>query len=258
MVHIMSQRVVITGGASGIGLTLARRFAERGDRVALCDADAAAVAQVQADHPDMLARQADVTDEAAMQAFFDEVETAFEGVDVLCANAGTGGPAGRIEDLDYGEWQACIGVNLNGAFLACRWAARLMRAQGSGLILITSSTSGFHGVPYRSPYVAAKWGLVGITKTLAMELGPAGVRVNAIAPGAVEGARMERVLQMEAKANGLTVEETRALYVKGTSLRTWVTGDDLADMALFLASPAAGKVTGQLLAVDGHTESMVP
>ncbi|KZY46302.1 3-oxoacyl-[acyl-carrier-protein] reductase, partial [Roseovarius sp. HI0049] len=193
-----------------------------------------------------------------MQAFFDEVEASFDGIDVLCANAGTGGPAGRIEDLDYGEWQACIGVNLNGAFLACRWAARLMRAQGSGLILITTSTSGFHGVPFRSPYVAAKWGLVGLTKTLAMELGPAGVRVNAIAPGAVEGARMERVLQMEAKASGLTVEETRALYVKGTSLRTWVTGDDLADMALFLASPAAGKVSGQVLAVDGHTESMVP
>lgn len=254
----MSQRVVITGGASGIGLTLARRFAERGDRVALCDADAAAVAQVQADHPDMLARQADVTDEAQMQAFFDEVEAAFEGVDVLCANAGTGGPAGRIEDLDYGAWQACIGVNLNGAFLASRWAARLMREQGSGLILFTTSTSGFHGVPHRSPYVAAKWGLVGMTKTLAMELGPAGVRVNAIAPGAVEGARMERVVQMEAKASGLSEEEVRAIYVKGTSLRTWVTADDLADMALFLASPAAGKVSGQVLAVDGHTESMVP
>uniref|UniRef100_UPI003B524414 SDR family oxidoreductase n=1 Tax=Roseovarius indicus TaxID=540747 RepID=UPI003B524414 len=253
----MTQRVVITGGASGIGLTLARRFAERGDRVALCDADAAAVAQVQADHPDMLARQADVTDEAQMQAFFDEVEAALGGVDVLCANAGTGGPAGRIEDLDYGQWQACIAVNVHGVFLACRWAARLMREQGSGLILMTTSTSGMYGVPHRSPYVAAKWGLVGLTKTLAMELGPVGVRVNAIAPGAVEGARMERVVQMEAKASGRTEEEMRAVYVKGNSLRTWVTADHLADMALFLASPAAEKISGQVMAVDGHTESMV-
>ncbi|WP_422002521.1 SDR family oxidoreductase [Roseovarius mucosus] len=253
----MSQRVVITGGASGIGRRLAERFAARGDRVAICDADGDAVALMQADHPLMIARQADVTNEAQMSAFLGHVEAAWGGADVLCANAGTGGPAGRIEDLDYAAWQACVGVNLFGTFLACRWAARVMRAQGAGLILITTSTSGLHGVPYRTPYVAAKWGLVGLTKTLAMELGPAGVRVNAIAPGAVEGPRMERVVEMEARASGRTEDEVRTLYARGTSLRTWVTADDLADMALFLASPAASKVTGQILAVDGHTESMV-
>lgn len=253
----MSQRIVITGGASGIGRCLAERFAARSDRVAICDADGAAVARMQADHPAMIAHQADVTDEAQMSAFLGDVEAAWGGADVLCANAGTGGPAGRIEELDYAAWQACVGVNLFGAFLACRWAARVMRTQGSGLILITSSTSGLHGVPYRTPYVAAKWGLVGLTKTLAMELGPAGVRVNAIAPGAVEGPRMERVVEMEARASGRTEDEVRNLYARGTSLRTWVTADDLADMALFLASPAASKITGQILAVDGHTESMV-
>ena len=253
----MSQRVVITGGASGIGRRLAERFAARGDRVAICDADGDAVALMQADHPLMIARQADVTNEAQMTAFLGHVEDTWGGADVLCANAGTGGPAGRIEDLDYAAWQACVGVNLFGTFLACRWAARVMRAQGVGLILITTSTSGLHGVPYRTPYVAAKWGLVGLTKTLAMELGPAGVRVNAIAPGAVEGPRMERVVEMEARASGRTEDEVRTLYARGTSLRTWVTADDLADMALFLASSAASKVTGQILAVDGHTESMV-
>ena len=253
----MNQRVVITGGASGIGRRLAERFAARGDRVAICDADGDAVARMQADHPAMIAHQADVTDEAQMTAFLGHVEVTWGGADVLCANAGTGGPAGRIEDLDYAAWQACVGVNLFGAFLACRWAARVMRAQGSGLILITTSTSGLYGVPYRTPYVAAKWGLVGLTKTLAMELGPAGVRVNAIAPGAVEGLRMERVVEMEARASGRSEDAVRALYAQGTSLRTWVTADDLADMALFLASPAASKVTGQILAVDGHTESMV-
>ena len=253
----MSQRVVITGGASGIGQRLAERFAARGDRVALCDADAAAVARMRADHPAMIVRRADVTDEAQMTAFLGEVETAWGGADVLCANAGSGGPAGRIEDLDYADWQACVGVNLFGAFLASRWAARVMRAQGSGLILLTTSTSGLHGVPYRTPYVSAKWGLVGLTKTLAMELGPAGVRVNAIAPGAVEGARMEHVVEMEARASGRTQDEVRGVYASGTSLRTWVTADDLAEMALFLASPAAGKITGQIMAVDGHTERMV-
>lgn len=253
-----TQRVLITGGGSGIGLTLARRFAAQGARIALCDASAEAVAKVQETHPGFIARQADVTDEAQMTAFLSEVETAWGGVDVVCANAGTGGPAGRIEELDYEAWKACVGVNLFGTFLTCRWAARIMRAQGAGLILLTTSTSGLHGVPYRTPYVAAKWGLVGLTKTLAMELGPTGVRVNAIAPGAVEGERMERVVQMEAKASGLPEDEVRRIYAKGTSLRTWVSADDLADMALFLASPAASRITGQVMAVDGHTESMVP
>ncbi|MDF1669649.1 MAG: SDR family oxidoreductase [Roseovarius sp.] len=254
----MKHRVLITGGGAGIGLTLARRFAAEGAQIALCDADADAVTQVKADYPDFIARQADVTDEAQMGAFLGEVETAWGGVDVVCANAGTGGPAGRIEDMGYDDWKDCIGVNLFGTFLTCRWAARLMRAQGSGLIILTTSTAGLFGYPLRSPYATAKWGLVGLTKTLAGELGPAGVRVNAIAPGAVEGERMERVLANEAAASGKPIEELRQTYVKGVSLRSWVSADDLADMALFLASAAASKISGQIMAVDGHTESLVP
>ena len=254
----MSRRVLVTGAGSGIGLTFARRFAAEGDRLAICDARADAVAHVQADHPDFLARQADVTDEAQMQAFLSEVEDAWGGVDVVCANAGTGGPAGRIEDMAYDDWKDCVAVNLFGTFLTCRWAARLMRAQGHGLIILTTSTAGLFGYPLRSPYATAKWGLVGLTKTLAGELGPAGVRVNAIAPGAVEGDRMERVLANESAATGQPVEALRQTYVKGVSLRSWVSADDLADMALFLASPAADKISGQIMAVDGHTESLVP
>ncbi len=254
----MSRRVLITGGGSGIGLTLARRFANEGDRVALCDANAEAIAQVRADHPEFIAQQADVTNEAQMDAFLGAVEAEWGGMDVCCANAGTGGPAGRIEDLAYDDWKACVGVNLFGVFLTCRWAARLMRAQQSGLILLTSSTAGLFGYPLRSPYAASKWGIVGLTKTLAGELGPVGVRVNAIAPGSVEGDRMERVLANESAATGTPVEELRQAYVKGVSMKAWVNADDLADMALFLASPAASKISGQIMAVDGHTESLVP
>lgn len=251
-----ARRVLITAGASGIGLGLARRFADAGDRVAICDADAGAVARVRAEIPDFIAVEADVTDEAQMNAFLDHVEEEWGGVDVVCANAGTGGPAGRIEDMEYGAWRDCVGVNLYGAFLTCRWAAKVMRAQGSGLIVLTSSTAGLFGYPLRSPYAAAKWGIVGLTKTLAMELGPAGVRVNCICPGAVEGDRMERVLANESAATGTSIDDLRAAYVACTSLKSWVSADDLADMVLFLASPAASKITGQILAVDGHTESI--
>ena len=253
----MSRRVLITGGGAGIGAGLARRFAKEGDRIALCDADAGAVAQMQAEFPDAICAHADVTSETDMTAFLDQVETEWGGIDVVCANAGTGGPAGRIEDLKYDEWQSCLSVNLDGCFLTCRWASRLMRAQKAGLIVITSSTAGLFGYPLRSPYATAKWGLIGLTKTLASELGPDGVRVNAICPGAVEGDRMERVLAMEAASSDKSIDELRETYVKGTSMRTWVTIDDLTDMVMFLASPAAGKISGQIIAVDGHTETIV-
>lgn len=252
----MTRRVLVTGGASGIGRAIVEYFSQEEARIAICDADPSAVDEFCKVHPEAIAEVCDVRDEAQMEAFFAKIEAAWGGVDVVCANAGTGGPAGRVEDLDYQAWQDCVGVNLFGAFLTCRWAARVMRAQKSGVITITSSTSGLYGVPYRSPYVAAKWGLVGYMKTLAMELGPDGIRVNAIAPGAVEGPRMERVLEMEAAADGRDIEEVRALYAEGTSMRTWVTGEDIAQMVGFLASDAASKVSGQMIAVDGHTERM--
>ena len=254
----MSRRVVITGGAAGIGRALAERFLSLGDRVAICDADNAAVAAFATAHPDAIALQADVTSEAEMSGFLDRVETEFGGADVVCANAGTGGPAGPIEALDYDAWQACVATSLHGAFLTCRWASRAMKQQNQGLIVLTSSTAGLFGYPMRSPYAAAKWAIVGLTKTLAMELGPHGIRANAICPGAVEGPRMDRVVAMESAATGRTEDETRALYVKGVSLRSWVTADEIADTVEFLASPAARKISGQIMAIDGHTETLTP
>jgi len=251
----MTRRVVITGGADGLGARVAERFASEGDRVAVCDASADAVADFASSNPGVRAVQADVRDEAQMDAFLGAVEADWQGVDLVCANAGTGGPAGRIEDLGYQEWQDCVAVNLFGSYLTCRWAARVMRAQGCGSIILTSSTSGQWGHPNRSPYAAAKWGVIGLMKTLAMELGPAGVRVNAICPGAIEGARMERVLKKQAAASGKHPDQIRGEYADGTSMRTWVTADEIADTVLWLASPAAAKISGQAIAIDGHTET---
>ena len=247
----MSRRVVITGGASGLGLAMAQAFCDAGDRVAVCDADQAAVAAVP---PALRAVQADVTDAAAMAAFFAQIEAEWGGADVVISNAGIGGPAGPIETLDVDDWRRCLSVNLDGAFLTCRWAARVMRAQGAGVILLTSSVSGLFGFPWRTPYVAAKWGIVGLTKALASELGPAGVRVNAICPGAVEGPRMGRVIAMEAQAQGRSEEDVRAGFTQGVALRRFVTADEVAAMALFLASPGAASISGQAMTVDGHTE----
>lgn len=251
-------RVLITAGAAGLGRAMAEGCLDRGDRVAVCDVDAQAVAEFAKANPDAIAQVVDVTDETGMARFLDHVEQVFGGIDVVCANAGTGGPAGRIETLDLDAWRACIDVNLTGAFLTCRWAARLMRAQNSGVIVLTSSTAGLFGYPLRAPYAAAKWAIVGLTKTLAMELGPAGVRVNAICPGAVEGDRMDRVVAMESAASGLTEDAVRAQYVKGVSLRSWVTAEEVTETMLWLTSPAARKISGQIIAIDGHTETLVP
>ena len=254
----MTRRAFITAGATGIGAAFARAFAETGARVAVADRDAAALAAFATAHPGTMAIEADVTDEASIAAAVAQAAQALGGIDVACANAGTGGPAGALETLDAAEWRDCIDVTLTGAFLTAKHAIAHLRRGENPLLLFTSSTAGLFGYPGRGPYNAAKWALTGLTKTLAMELGGDGIRVTAIAPGAVEGARMERVLVAEAAAHGRTVEEMREQYVKGVSMRSWVTAEDIAATALFLASPAARRISGQIIAVDGHTETLVP
>ncbi|MEO1284994.1 MAG: SDR family oxidoreductase [Pseudomonadota bacterium] len=252
----LSQHVLITGGAAGIGRAIAMKFLSEGAGVAICDADPDAVAAFSREFPEAICQTVDVTAEAEMASFLDELAATWGGVDVVCANAGTGGPAGPIEDLSYGDWQRCIETNVHGSFLTCRWAAKLMKAQGSGLIVMTSSTAGIMGYPLRAPYAAAKWAIVGMTKTLAMELGPFGIRVNAVCPGAVEGPRMDRVIANEAKARGESEDTVRQSYVSGVSMKTWVKAEDIANSVSFLASDAGGKISGQILAIDGHTGTL--
>ncbi|MEM8841738.1 MAG: SDR family NAD(P)-dependent oxidoreductase, partial [Pseudomonadota bacterium] len=202
-------RVLITAGASGIGRAMAEAFAAEGARVWITDVDARAVGDCPADWGRTVA---DVTDEAAIAALFDEIETAWGGLDVLGANAGTAGPTALVEDVALDDWRRCLSVNLDGAFLPSKYAAPIMKRQQAGVVLITTSTAGLNGYPHRSPYAAAKWGMIGFMKTLAMELGPHGIRVNALAPGAVEGDRMEGVMAREAAARGLTRDELYRAY----------------------------------------------
>lgn len=251
----MSRRVLITAGANGIGLTMARAFAAAGDKVWVTDVDAAAVAAA----PDGLqATLCDAAREDQMAALFAEISAQWGGLDVLCANAGTKGPTAAIEDVVLSDWHACLSVSLDGAMLGAKYAARLMKPAGSGCMIFTSSTSGLYGTPFRAPYVAAKWGMIGLMKTVAMELGPFGIRANAICPGSVSGPRIDRVIEAEAAAKGMTLEAVRHGYAAGTALKRLSEPEDVADMALFLASPAARMVTGQTMAVDGMTYNVDP
>ncbi len=252
---LQGKRVLITAGAAGIGRVMAESFKAKGARVAVCDVDETACAAMAAANPDILTRVVNVTDQGQVDGFFDEALDALGGLDVAAANAGIGGPAAPVEDMPLDGWKETLAVNLDGAFLVARRAAPVFKAQKSGLLLLTSSTSGLFGHPFRSPYAAAKWGIIGLTKTWAMELGPYNIRVNALCPGAVEGPRMDRVVANEAKARGVSEDEVRRSYVQCVSMKTWVTAQDIANMALFLASDMGNKVSGQAMAVDGHTES---
>ena len=247
---------LITAGGSGIGLQMARQFLENGYDVAITDIDDAALEHAQQALPSVICLQADAGDEAGMRSVEQELDNRWTQLDVVMANAGIAGPTAYVEDVTLDDWKHCIAVNLDGAFLTSRYAARRMKQQGSGVITLTSSTAGLFGYPCRSPYAAAKWGIIGLMKTLAMELGPSGVRVNAICPGAVDGDRMDRVIANEARTRGLSAESLRAGYAKCVSLRQFVKAEDIADMALFLASDKAKTISGMAMAVDGHTEQV--
>lgn len=249
------QKVLITAGASGIGRAMAEAFAAAGAEIWVVDSDPAALAGC----PENWMRDSlDVTDETAVGDLFARLTAKWNGLDVLCANAGIAGPTALLEDQPLDGFRRCVSVNLEGAFLFARAAAPLMKAARSGSIIYTSSTAGLYGYPNRAPYAAAKWAINGLMKTTAMELGSYGVRANSICPGAVEGPRMEAVLAREAAAKNTTRDEIYRGYASGTSMRSFVEASDIANMAVFLASDAARFVSGQIIAVDGHTENPDP
>ncbi len=249
------KRVLITAGASGVGYAMAEVFDREGWQVWIADLDGEAVAAAPAHWQ---RSTVNVADEAAVAGLFAEIDTAWGGLDALCANAGVAGPTAAIEDVSLQDWQSCVAVNLEGAFLAAKYAAPMMKAATQGAIVVTSSTAGQYGYPYRAPYSAAKWAVIGLTKTLAMELGPHGVRANVICPGAVEGPRMEGVLAREAAAKGMSRDAVYDGYASGTAMGSFIEGRDVAEMAAFLASDAARLVSGQVIAVDGFTVNPDP
>jgi NAD(P)-dependent dehydrogenase (short-subunit alcohol dehydrogenase family) len=175
---------------------------------------------------------------------------------VLINNAGIAGPTARTENIDPEDWDRTIAVSLSGQFYCSREAIPLLRESDNGSIINIASNASFFGFPLRLPYTASKWALLGITKTLAMELGPAGIRVNAICPGSVNGPRIDRVIEKDAQEQGRTVDDIRTVYARQSSMRKFAEADDVAELAYFLASGAGAMISGQAIGVDGHTESL--
>jgi NAD(P)-dependent dehydrogenase (short-subunit alcohol dehydrogenase family) len=248
-------RVLVTAGASGIGAAIASAFAETGAKIHICDIDGAALAAFQKSLPGSQATNADVADAKQVAAIFETQCARFDGLDVLVNCAGIAGPTAAVDEIAEDDWNRAIDVNLNGQYRFLHHAVPMLRQSRSANIVCISSVAGRMGVPWRTPYVATKWAIVGMVKSLAIELGPSDIRVNAVLPGIVEGTRMDGVIRARAKLEGIEEVTMREDYIKKISLRRMVSADDVALMCLFLCSPAGRNITGQAISVDGNVES---
>ena len=253
---LAGQRVVVTAGAGGIGLAISRLLHAQGAKLAICDVDAKALDSAQAELGGCLARVTDVSDAGAVENFFDEVRAELGGLDALINNAGIAGPTGGVEDIAIEDWRRCIDICLTGQFICAHYAVPMLKASGGGSIVSMSSSAGKHGYAYRTPYSSAKFGVIGLTQSLAKELGPDNIRVNAILPGIVAGPRMEGVIRDRAQATGVSYDDMERDYLAKTSLRRMVTMEDVAATAAFLLSDAGANLSGQSMAVDGNVETL--
>lgn len=254
---IAGLRVLVTAGAGGIGLKIAEAFEREGARVHVCDVDTAALDALRAAHPGIGASVCDVTDRAAVDRFFADAVAQLGGLDCLVNNAGIAGPTGPVHEIAPADWDRCLDVCITSQFNFTRLAVDHLKRSSNASIVNLSSAAGKFGFPNRSAYAAAKWGVVGFTKTIAIELGPFGIRANAILPGVVEGERIRRVIDAKAQVAGRTSEEILTTWLANASLKELIQPEQLADLAVFLASPRGRQISGQALSVDGNLQALV-
>jgi len=255
-IGLNGKRVVVTAGAQGIGLAITEAFVAAGAEVHICDVNGDFLAAAKSRFPGVTQSRTDVSNEAQVDAMFAELSARWGALDVLVNNAGIAGPTARVEDTELGDWEQTIAVNLTGPFLCTRRAVPLLKSAGGGSIVNLSSIAGRLGFPLRTPYSASKYGVIGLTETWAMELGPSKIRVNAILPGIVAGGRQERVIAAKAASYGIAHEAMRQRLLDKVSLRQMVTAQDIANQIIFICSPAGAAISGQSLSVCGNVEHL--
>ena len=250
------QRALITGAGSGIGKVMAQHFEKAGARIWICDADTNNLEQSLKENPDWNGTPCDVSDENQVDQLFKEMSDSFGGLEILVNNAGIAGPTAPVEEIDPDEWRRSVGVNLNGAFYCTRLATPLLKNSPKASIINISSVAGRLGFARRLPYASTKWAMIGFTESLAKELGPSGIRVNALFPGIVEGPRIEGVFQARAESEGVPYEEVRDRVLNNVSMKRMVSAGDVAEMAVFLCSEAGKNISGQSISVCGNVENL--
>jgi NAD(P)-dependent dehydrogenase (short-subunit alcohol dehydrogenase family) len=250
----MSRKVLVTAGASGIGKSIAAAFVAAGDDVYVCDIDADGLALTASELAGLKTGICDIADRSQIETMVADAVDQLGGLDVLVNNAGIAGPTALVRDVDPDQWEQVLRVNLTGTFIVTKAAIPALINSGKGVITIMSAAARRFGYPTRSPYATTKWGLIGLMKTLAMELGEYHVRANAILPGSVDGERFQRVLAQRAQVAGKSVAQMHAIAIANQSLKYLVDPNAIAALALFLASEAGKSISGQVFPIDGDMQ----
>ena len=253
------RNIIISASADGLGWCMATFLLDQGHTVYLSDINQHKINKIKK-HPLINKRifidYVDAGDSDSVKEYFESLSGNISSIDALINNVGIAGPTGLMEDLLINEWKQTIDINLNGHFYFTKYAIPLLKNNKGGSIINLSSTAGLFGFPLRTPYAASKWAIIGLTKSLAMELGDFDIRVNAICPGSVSGDRIDRVIEAKAKSLGVNEKEVKDDFKAMVSLKTFVDKEDIADMAVFLLSNEARRISGQVMTVDGNTERM--
>jgi len=252
---LKNKKIIISAGASGIGWATTKICVAKGASVYLCDIDLKAINKVKK-HPlynkRIFVSETDASDEMQVMDFFYKIKMKFKNLDALINNVGIAGPTGTIEKLDSGAWENTLHVNVNSHFYFNKQAIPLLKKSKTSSIINISSGAGIMGFPLRSPYAASKWAVVGMTKTLAMELGKYKIRVNAICPGTIKGDRMKRVIRDKAKFTKIATKKIEKEFVSMASMNSWIYEDDIGKMCAFLVSKDSERISGQIIGVDGN------
>jgi len=244
------QRVLVTAGAGGIGRAIVEAFMANGAEVFVCDIDTDGLAKLEADFPGVHTTRCDISSPTDIEQMVALATRVLGGLDVLVNNAGIAGPTAPVDQLDPAEWAKVVQINLNGTFNVTHLAIPFLKRSSAGSIINMSSVSGRFGYPNRSAYSTTKWGLIGFTKTLSIELGGFNIRVNAILPGAVDGPRFQKVLEGRAQVSGKSIEEETAEALGSQSIKHLVNPRHIANLAVFIASESGQSISGQLLPID--------
>jgi NAD(P)-dependent dehydrogenase (short-subunit alcohol dehydrogenase family) len=255
----VSKNIIISASADGLGWCMATFLIDQGHTVFLSDINQQKINEIQK-HPlinkKLFIENVNAGDPSSVKKYFETLSKKISSIDALINNVGIAGPTGSMENLSVEEWRQTIDINLNSHFYFTKYAIPLLKDNKGGSIINLSSTAGLFGFPLRTPYVASKWAVIGMTKSLAMELGEFNIRVNAICPGSVSGDRMKRVIEAKAKSLEISEQELQEDYESMVSLKTFVDKEDIANMAVFLLSNKARRISGQIMTVDGNTERM--
>ena len=254
---IQGLRVLVTAGANGIGREIARAFIGEGASVHVCDVDKRELTELARTDPKITSSLADVADRVQVTRLFDEALMRLGGLDALVNNAGISGPTGPVEEIAPEDWDRCLAINITGQFKCARLAVPHLRQSKNPSMVNISSVAGRLGYALRTPYSSSKWAIIGFTKSLSVELGKAGIRVNAVLPGMVEGERLRRVLETKAKARNISFAEAEAEFVSYVAMKKTVTPREIADTILFLSSPRGRTISGQAISVCGNVQMLL-